>query len=80
MLMTYLITHSKPPVVGCRSPHLCDEADVCQVHDIEPAVQNKPPRLPMCGRKVGRGGAGECEAVDKEEAKDNNDARQDTPP
>ena len=34
----------------------------------------------MCGREVGGRGTGKCEAVDEEEAKDDDDAGQDAPP
>lgn len=34
----------------------------------------------MCRGKVWRRGASECEAVDEEEAKDDNDACEDAPP
>lgn len=34
----------------------------------------------MCWCKIWGRGASECEAVDEEEAKDDNDARQDAPP
>ena len=77
---SYLVTHSEASVVGGGSPQISHEADIEEVHNVEPAIQHKPPCLPVLGHEAGVTAAGKDKGVDEKEAKDHNDAAQNAPP
>lgn len=76
----YLVTHGESSVVCGGTPHVGNETHVGKVYQIEPAVQDKPPSLPVRRREVGAGDAGKSEAVEEEEAEDDYNACENAPP
>lgn len=78
--MTYLITHSKASIVRRGAPEVSDERNVEEVHQVQPAVQNKPSSFPVIRHKVSVAMTSKVEGVDEEEAEDDNDAAKDAPP
>lgn len=65
-----LIRHGEAPVVGGRTPDIRNPGHISEVNQIEPAVENKPPRLPMKRYVVRIARRSEGEAVEEEESED----------
>uniref|UniRef100_A0A0L0NFJ2 Uncharacterized protein n=1 Tax=Tolypocladium ophioglossoides (strain CBS 100239) TaxID=1163406 RepID=A0A0L0NFJ2_TOLOC len=74
------VAHGEAAVVRRWPPDVSDPDNIRKVDNVQPAIQNEPPGLPMKWNKVGVTDRGEREAVEEEEAKDDQDASQDSPP
>lgn len=77
---TYLITHSKPPIIRRWPPQKRYKHHVGKVDQIKPTIEDKPARLPMIGHEVRVADTSKGEAVEEEEAENYHDACEDTPP
>lgn len=76
----YLVTHGETSIVGSWSPQVGHEADVEQIDQVQPAIKNEPPGLPVLWHKAGINSASKGEGVDEKEAENHNDAAEDAPP
>ena len=80
MMCTYLIRHSEAPVVSCRPPHVRDKRYIEEVHQVQPAIQDKPSALPVVRYEIFIALSGEDPAVNKEKDEDDDDADEDAVP
>jgi len=77
---TYLITHSKPPIIDRRPPNIRNGRHISQIDQIQPPIKHKPPSLPMTWYKIFPSSRNKRIAVEKEENKDDEDTTQDEEP
>lgn len=77
---TYLIAHCEPPVINRRPPEVSNEGDVEEVDQVQPSIQDEPPRLPVIRDESGVAPRSKGEGVEEEEGEYNQDTAQNTPP
>lgn len=66
--------------MGGRSPQVCNEHNVKEIHDVQPPVQHKPPSLPVLRNEILNVLAHKDKRVEEEEPKYHYNASQDAPP
>ena len=76
----YLVRHSETTIIRRRPPDVRNKRHIEKVNEIQPAVEDEPPILPVGGHEVLVALAGEDPAVDEEEDEDHHDAEQDAVP
>ena len=76
----YLIRHSEAAVIRCWPPDVRNKRHVKEVHEIQPAIEDKPPTLPMIRDEVCVALASEDPAVDEEEDEDYDDTKENAVP
>lgn len=77
---THLIAHSEPPIVDRRPPKICHERDIKEIDEIQPPIQDEPPRLPMIRDKTRIAPRSEGKGVEEEKGEYDQNAAQNAPP